>query len=59
VIILIWPAAHASLQPSAATRIARRRGEEERGDTLFVPERRRTRRRKSAFRAERAQRATQ
>jgi hypothetical protein len=36
-----------------ALRIARRRGEEE-GDTLFVPERRRSRRPPSAIRAERA-----
>jgi hypothetical protein len=36
------------------SRIARRRAEEERGDTLFVPERRRRRRLASAIRAERA-----
>jgi hypothetical protein len=40
-------------------RIARRRAEEERGDTLFVPERRRSSRLQSAIRAERAQRAEQ
>src|SRR5215211_7280963 len=40
-------------------RIARRRAEEERRDMLFVPERRRSRRLKSAIRAERAQRAKQ
>ena len=43
----------------AVIRIARRRAEEERGDTLFVTERRRSRRLQSAIRAERAQRAEQ
>ena len=40
-------------------RIARRRAEEEGADMLFVGERRRSRRRQSAIRAERAQRVEQ
>ena len=43
----------------AKSRIARRRAEEERGDTSFVLKRRRSRRPQSAIRAERAQRAEQ
>jgi hypothetical protein len=43
----------------AIKRIARRRAEEEGGDTPFVSERRRSRRLLSAIRAERAQRAEQ
>ena len=39
---------------SSQTRIARRRAEEEGGDTFFVPERRRSRRLPSAIRVERA-----
>jgi hypothetical protein len=43
--------ASASAASGAILWIARRRGEEERGDTLFVPERRRSRRLQSAIRA--------